>query len=241
MIPPSVSPRPPLSRSPSGGFTMIEILTTVAIIGVLAVMLFPQVSKMQNSAKKTQCASNLREIGVGLMQYAGDNGGFLPPGPSWNKDIAPYFNIPVDSTGKPTSPSKVFQCPMDPKPLGEWQRTYAASRVEDGGDPKGVFSRNDVTQSFSLASIRYPSVTIMICEKYDAANRQFGAAFSHLDGWTGAATPTKLPNGKFLHDTGQNYLLCDGHVEFIPNSEVSVGPKHIPGWRAGRWGRGPAQ
>lgn len=222
---------------------MIEILATVAIVGVLAVMLAPQVSKMQSSAKRTQCLSNLQQVGTGLQHYAGDNAGVLPQGGTWDKDIAPYFDIPVDSNGNPTSPSKIFQCPMDPKPLGPWQRTYAASRMQADPDAdnnnRGVFGRSATQRSRSLASIPYPGVTIMLCEKFDATNRQFGGAFAQLDGWLGAAIPTKLPNGTFLHDTGQNYLFCDGHVEFLPNSLVSVGPANIPGWRGGRWSAGP--
>jgi len=239
MIPPFVSPSP---RWPARGFTMIEILATIAIIGVLAAMLVPMVSKMRSAAKKTQCLSNLQEIGTGLAHYAGDNGGVLPQGGTWDKDIAPYFNLPVDGNGIPTAPSKVFQCPMDPKPQGPRQRTYAASRMqakpEEDDSNRGVFGRSDSQRSRSLASIPYPGVTIMICEKFDANNRQFGGAFVQVDGWVGAI-PTKLPNGTFLHETGQNYLFCDGHAEFLPNSQVSVGPAYVPGWRGGRWSVGP--
>lgn len=61
-----------------GGFTLIELLVVISIIAVLAAILLPALGKVQDSARSTKCASNLRQLGVGINSYASDNDGQLP-------------------------------------------------------------------------------------------------------------------------------------------------------------------
>jgi prepilin-type N-terminal cleavage/methylation domain-containing protein len=60
-------------------FTLIELLTVIAIIGILAAILIPVVGQVRESAKGSLCRSNLRQIGVAAHLYAADNDDFLPP------------------------------------------------------------------------------------------------------------------------------------------------------------------
>jgi len=60
------------------GFTLMEMLTTVAIIGVMAALLMPALRGVLEKGKSAKCASNLRQIGGALLQYAADNDGTLP-------------------------------------------------------------------------------------------------------------------------------------------------------------------
>jgi prepilin-type N-terminal cleavage/methylation domain-containing protein/prepilin-type processing-associated H-X9-DG protein len=64
---------------PKHAFTLIELLTVIAIIGILAAILIPVVGSVRESAKGSLCRSNLRQIGLAAHLYAADNEDFLPP------------------------------------------------------------------------------------------------------------------------------------------------------------------
>jgi len=70
-------------------FTLIELLVVMVIIALLIGLLLPALARAKEEARKTQCRSNLRQIGLGIEMYANDNGG-------WSPEIAGGFY--VDST-----------------------------------------------------------------------------------------------------------------------------------------------
>lgn len=68
------------ARSQKSAFTLIELLTVIAIIGILAAILIPTVGAVRKRALKSQCASNLHQMGMAINLYVNDNKQVLPNG-----------------------------------------------------------------------------------------------------------------------------------------------------------------
>jgi len=237
MVPPKL--RPGHRERSEQGFTLLEILATIALVATLAAMLVPGIAKLRESGLRTKCAGNLKQIGAGLLAYAGEHQGELPPGGIWDREIAPYLGM--DSPSVATQ-NKVLQCPRDPfKRSSGYARSYVASAFNpaDPSNQVGVFSRwangAAVGSSIRLQALPRPSVTILVAELFNADNRQFEKAFAYLlaPGWVpGSSSVPKLPDGSFYHGKGQNYLFCDGHVEILAPEGIRT---DIPNWDGGRW------
>jgi len=74
---------PVVSKRERGAFTLIELLVVMVIIALLIGLLLPALSRAKEEARKTQCRSNMRQIGLAVMMYASDNGGWTPEQSGW--------------------------------------------------------------------------------------------------------------------------------------------------------------
>jgi prepilin-type N-terminal cleavage/methylation domain-containing protein len=126
-----------------GGFTLLELLITVAVIAVLTALLLPALARAKDKSKALQCISNQRQWGLAMRMYADDFDDYLPRRgqgvqtlalinrPSdWFNALPPYFNKPpyedLMADGKrPTAGAHdVFVCPDTTDPGGLYFLPY---------------------------------------------------------------------------------------------------------------------
>lgn len=82
----------------TAGFTIVELLVVVGIIGVLAAIMFPVIVKSKESAKITQCISNMKQLGSGLTFYLDDNLSRFPAAAPWGSPS--YWAKPENGSQK---------------------------------------------------------------------------------------------------------------------------------------------
>jgi len=79
------------------GFTLIELLVVISIISLLAAILFPVFARARENARRTSCMSNLKQIGLAMMQYTQDYDEHLPSAVASFPTAQPYPSLPSSS------------------------------------------------------------------------------------------------------------------------------------------------
>jgi prepilin-type N-terminal cleavage/methylation domain-containing protein/prepilin-type processing-associated H-X9-DG protein len=87
------------------GFTLVELLTVIAIIGILAAIIIPSLGKVRANARAADCASRLRQVGVAFKLYANDNRGRVAPdritnAVNWPALLVPYASMKGDANNQ---------------------------------------------------------------------------------------------------------------------------------------------
>jgi prepilin-type N-terminal cleavage/methylation domain-containing protein/prepilin-type processing-associated H-X9-DG protein len=88
------------------GFTLIELLVVIAIIAILAAILFPVFARARENARRTSCLSNMKQIGLGFMQYTQDYDERYPP--NFPQIGTPDGSLDIVDTDK-SKPSGIFK------------------------------------------------------------------------------------------------------------------------------------
>lgn len=203
-------------RTARSGFTLIELLVVIAIIAILAAILFPVFGRARENARRSSCQSNLKQIGLGILQYTQDYDEKYPSRymdtefNSWRRVTFPY----VKSTELYGCPSNTQNTdpPLDSQgtlPAGapRFRASYCMNGIDSttfiGGNTIG---RRDstVTPSVpapaSLSSVGDSARTLLVGES--------GLGFSELVPWAG-----------FRGHLGTvNFLFADGHVKALKPS-----------------------
>src|SRR6188474_243241 len=100
------------------GFTLIELLIVIAIIAILAAILFPVFARARENARRSSCQSNLKQIGLGFFQYTQDYDERFPL-TSTTATVATGQNTTAGDIGwaeilQPyIKSSQIFQCPSE--------------------------------------------------------------------------------------------------------------------------------
>lgn len=156
------------------GFTLIELLVVIAIISLLAAILFPVFARARESARRSSCASNLKQIGLASAQYTQDYDGYIVPARIDNK-------TPLNDVGEYTWADRLY-------PYVKNQQIYVC--------PTDKPNRRMRLQSWSTADVQYASYTFNSIRP----NRSGVASFTCMFGTAGGNGEINLRTG-FIHWT----------------------------------------
>jgi prepilin-type N-terminal cleavage/methylation domain-containing protein/prepilin-type processing-associated H-X9-DG protein len=233
------------SRRTPRGFTLIELLVVIAIIAILAAILFPVFAKARENARRASCQSNMKQLGLGLMQYTQDNDetypwgdpGFSGRGRGWAGEIYSYVKS-----------AAVYKCPSDGTKMPTV--SYAFNKNMGAGDAGGTLSAlvapaKSVLLAEVVGSPADPTLGFL-----DAASPAGcgpdggGAGWIDANGtpgcvrWAtgvmgtppntngsacGGSTPGRYNGPLGRHLDGADYAFADGHVKWLKGNAVSPG------------------
>ncbi len=203
-------------------FTLIELLTVIAIIGVLAGILIPTLGAVRESAHRSTCQSNLRQLAMAGRLYTQDHRGQFPSTTLWNNNnnSKPGVLDYLGSVGAGARNLQVYRCPrlQDGYPIADnvSQNTYSASLATSSNANGGTFALNYIDR------VQSPSRTAWIMD-----GQWQGTYFSTVISVNALAAD--IPRLQFPHKGSQQVVFVDGHVESFSRDKFPSDPT-LPFW-----------
>jgi prepilin-type N-terminal cleavage/methylation domain-containing protein/prepilin-type processing-associated H-X9-DG protein len=187
------------------GFTLIELLVVIAIIAILASILFPVFARARENARRSSCASNLKQIGLGFQMYSQDYDEKIPgtvrvdaasPGyATWQYNILPYIKS-----------NQLFNCPSSANAT-----KYEGQNYFENLD-YGMSFRFEYPfgQGVAMAELDKPTETLLVCD-----SNNWRAVPSDSAAIFGASYSTEALAPKYRHLETCNSVFADGHVKSL--------------------------
>ena len=230
-----------LSRSPlpnprrSWAYTLIELLVVIAVIGILAAMLMPVLSKGKQKAGQINCMSNLKQVSLGMLMFVDDNEGSFP-GPAsrnaygFHKEDWIYWRLapgfpPVQAspiaTGLGIITSNVFRCPMD--------RDNSARFANQGqpGDDPGPYMFSYTLTSFGLEGAFNPGLSTIV----DNSGQIHPFKISSVKG---PSHKIMLVEEQVSHSPGESWEPDNANAPLVNDGRFEVGGDDITIRHTGR-------
>jgi prepilin-type N-terminal cleavage/methylation domain-containing protein len=213
----------PLSPSPRRAFTLVELLVVIGVIALLIAMLLPSLKKARETAVRTACASNLRQIHGAVVMYANENRGWLPPRYEVKKrtltaaEVAKGYKVNTLDEGIQTVLERycgkaVFQCPAD---------------AGDATNPTPLFDR--FGSSYDVPGSRSGEPTKGKLDMKPAKHIAYDA-FKPWDSDDPANVQAKIAAGELgpvkWHATFVNMVQGDGHVMTVRSHDEEEYEEH---------------
>jgi prepilin-type N-terminal cleavage/methylation domain-containing protein len=210
------------------GFTLIELLVVIAIISILAAILFPVFARARESARRTACLSNMKQVTSGILMYTQDYDEVLPY--QQDGDLCDYGKSPhavwINSVMPYVKNKQVWSCPSADKGT-QWGPLPTA--MSDSN-----YWYNGQASAKPIGAIPLPAQSILFVEWAHRTTCTGMRPYPNdkcppaRQGLAGTCPDTWHPNSTWgtnhqagdVNIRGANYPYIDGHVQFKITSQV---------------------